>query len=305
VGTRKERSLHIKDVIDGLASCQHGVVSRGQLLRAEVPAHIIDHRVATRRLRVVHRGVYRVGPLSVSRMREMAAVLACGGAPVSHRSAAGMWQMLPPLSEQQPVDILVAGGDRGRRRGIRIHRARALSPDETTRLDGMAITTPTRTLIDLASVVAPRDLEKAVAFAERESQTTRAALLALLVRRPLHAGSRELRSLLEENASPALTRSEAEERMLALIRKARLRSPEVNARVAGCEVDFLWRSERLVVEVDGYAYHASPRSFELERQRDAVLTAAGMRVVRVTWRQIVAEPEATLVRLAQALARLA
>jgi very-short-patch-repair endonuclease len=84
-------------------------------------------------------------------------------------------------------------------------------------------------------------------------------------------------------------------------RKAQLREPEVNVRMEGYEVDFLWRVERLVIEIDGRAFHSSDRSFENDRRRDAVLLAAGLRVMRVTWRQIVREPEALLVRLVRAL----
>lgn len=81
-----------------------------------------------------------------------------------------------------------------------------------------------------------------------------------------------------------------------------MRDPELNVRLEGYEVDFLWRTERLVVEIDGRAFHSSDRTFESDRRRDGVLLAAGVRVMRVTWRQIVSEPEALLVRLARALA---
>jgi very-short-patch-repair endonuclease len=77
----------------------------------------------------------------------------------------------------------------------------------------------------------------------------------------------------------------------------------VNVVVSGYEVDFFWRAERFVVEIDGFAFHSSQRRFESDRRRDAVLAASGVRIIRVTWPQIVSEPEALLVRLAQALAR--
>lgn len=77
----------------------------------------------------------------------------------------------------------------------------------------------------------------------------------------------------------------------------------MNVVVSGYEVDFFWRAERFVVEIDGFAFHSSQRRFESDRRRDAVLAASGVRIIRVTWPQIVREPEALLVRLAQALAR--
>src|SRR5690606_40329843 len=114
-------------------------------------------------------------------------------------------------------------------------------------------------------------------------------------------GAPLLRALLEREGGPAFARSEAEERFLALVRKARLPGPELNVRIAGEEVDFLWRRERLVVEVDGFEFHSSRDSFENDRRRDADLFGLGLRVVRVTWRHITKEPEATLVRVTRAL----
>ena len=72
-------------------------------------------------------------------------------------------------------------------------------------------------------------------------------------------------------------------------------------RIGRHEVDFLWSSQRLVVEVDGFTYHASRAAFERDRLRDAELQAAGYRVIRVTWLQIERRPLALTARLAQAL----
>ena len=103
----------------------------------------------------------------------------------------------------------------------------------------------------------------------------------------------------------ALTRSEAEARLLTLLRAAGLPPTAVNARIGRYEVDFLWRPKRLVVEVDGYAYHSTRAAFERDRARDAELQAAGHRVIRVTWRQLIATPEAVVARIAAALAATA
>src|SRR5690606_35009045 len=87
----------LKSAIWALAANQHGVITRAQLLKAGIAAHVIDRRLKMGRLRPMHRGVYLVGPLRVRRTDEMAAVLACGGAVVvSHRSAGVMWELLAP-----------------------------------------------------------------------------------------------------------------------------------------------------------------------------------------------------------------
>jgi very-short-patch-repair endonuclease len=291
-------------VIDELAAGQHGVVARAQLCAAGLSARAIDRRVASGRLKVMHRGVYRVGPVPGLRAREMAALLACGAAAVvSHRSAGSVWQILPPRPPQEAVDITVPGIVRRRLSGIRSHRVRTLAPDEVVRVDGVPFTSPGRTLLDLANVLGQGELERAAAQAERLDLITPASVRTLLTAHARHPGSRILWRLFDADSRPAFTRSEAEAQLLGLIRKARLRAPETNVRLSGYEVDFLWAVEKLVVEVDGYAHHSSAGAFARDRRRDATLTAAGFRVVRVTWWDIVNEPEATLVNLEQSLAR--
>jgi very-short-patch-repair endonuclease len=98
-----------------------------------------------------------------------------------------------------------------------------------------------------------------------------------------------------------MTGSEAEAELLRLIRAARLPQPETNVRIAGYEVDFLWRAERLVVEVDGFAYHRTREAFERDRRKDADLQARGLRTTRVTYRQIRREPLALVANLAASL----
>ena len=221
---------------------------------------------------------------------------------MSQRSAAALWELLPDGDRSAPVDVIIPEGDY-RKPHIRVHRMPNLRPCEVTTLERIPITTPARTLLDVAAAAPGRELERALAQALNRRVTNRAVLLELLSHQHVRrAGASRLRALLE-SGQPAFTRSEAEEQFLALIRKAQLPAPEVNVKVGGLEVDFLWRAERFVTEIDGFTFHSSAGTFESDRRRDAVLAAAGMRVTRVTWRQMVNEPEALLVRLAQALAR--
>lgn len=283
-----------------LAPRQHGVVTRGQLLAAGVRGGQVDRRLEAGRLRAIHRGVYVTGPVVAPRAREMAACLACGpSAVVSHASAAALWRLLPATTSA-PVDITIRQGYH-KRPGIRIHRVRLLRSDETTTLDGIPLTTAARTLYDLAGSVDGRALERALAEALALRLTTLPKVREVLKRHRGRRGARSLAAVIGSGRS-ALTRSEAERRFLDLVREAKLDEPEVNVSVAGYEVDVVWRTERLVVEIDGRAFHASPAAFERDRLRDAALAAAGYRVVRVTWRQMETEPAASLVRVAQALA---
>jgi very-short-patch-repair endonuclease len=234
--------------------------------------------------------------------RELAAVLACGqGAVASHQAAGGVWEVLPPAGGE--VDVTVAGRDPGRRPGVRVHCVRALDPGDVRCRSGLPLTSPARTLLDLAETLPQRELERAVEEASIRRLVRHAELVAVLERSPGRRGAARLGATLRLESEPGPTRSEAEQRLLALLHAARLAPTEVNARVGRYEVDALWRPQRLVVEVDGYAYHSTRTAFERDRLRDSELQAAGYRVVRVTWRQLVDEPEAFVARLAAALAR--
>jgi very-short-patch-repair endonuclease len=242
----------------------------------------------------------------------MAAVLASGaGAVVSHQSAASLWGMRPARpterwstgADPEPVDVTVVGGNRGHRPGIRARRVARLDAGERTVRDGIPITTPARTLVDLAEVAGTRELERAVAWAEREGLVAREALAVLLTRHRGRPGTPALRAVLDVQGGPALTRSEAEARFLALVRKAGLPAPEANVTIGRYEIDFLWRTAGIAVEVDGFRHHSSRPRFEGDRSKDAWLLAAGTRVLRLSWRQIVHEAMATAVQVGQALAR--
>ena len=247
--------------------------------------------------------MYLVGVVVPPHAREMAAVLACGpGAFLSHRSAAGLWQLLPHPAASHPLSVTVSARDPGAKPGIAIHRVRTVLADETTTRHRIPVTTPARTLLDLATDASTRDLEQAVAEAHVRNRARRNQLLSLVERHPRHRGAARLRDLLHADHDPALTRSKAERRLLELIRAARLPHPDVNVRVGDYVVDLLWPAARVVVEVDGLAYHSSARAFERDHRREVDLAAEGFQVIRVSRHQIVNEPEASLVRIAQALA---
>jgi very-short-patch-repair endonuclease len=291
------------EVIMSLAERQYGVVSRAQLLHAGIGSDQVAGRVRRRRLRPLQRGVYLVGPLLVPRARFMSAALCCGeSARVSHGSAAMLWQTAESGAGATTVDVTIPPHDRRRRPGVRIHRIE-LRPDEVTTLDVIPVTSPARTLYDLAGTLAGRDLERVTAEALAQRVTERADIERLVTRYRHRPAAGRLMAILGMDPPPALTRSDAEEELLALIRKAQLPRPAMNVRVQGCEVDLYWRAERLVVEMDGFAFHGWRHRFESDRRRDAVLAAAGLRVMRVTWRQLENEPEGILVRLTQALMR--
>lgn len=275
-----------------LANRQHGVVARRQLLELGLGSSAVARRLERASLHRVHAGVYAVGHRAVSpRGLWMAAVLACGpGAVLSHRSAGAVWEL--QATAAAAVDVTAPGPSRRRRPGIVVHRVRTLHPDDVTRREGIPVTTVARTLLDLAALVSRRQLERAFETAERLALLDARALENACRRQPHRRGSRLVRGVLaDQREPPPATRSELERDFLELCRAARLPLPSVNGVVAGFEVDALWPRQRLVVEVDSLAFHATRAAFERDRLRDSALQVAGYRVLRVTHRRLRLDPE--------------
>jgi very-short-patch-repair endonuclease len=281
-----------------LAARQGGVVSRSQLRALGLDRYAVRRRVASGALHDVFR-VYAVGHPALTDLARLRGALLCVGsdALLGHRTAAGELGMC-----DQPggvVDVVVAGRGSAHRPGIRIHRTRWLPEAHRTRRRGLALTSAARTLLDLAGAGTP-DLEQLVAVALRRHLTSEAELRRI-AEAPGRGGGAALLALLD-GGGPAFTRSEAERRLLALVREAGLAPPRVNTLVAGLEVDFLWARERLIVEVDGWAFHAARGAVERDHLRDEVLGTAGYLVRRVTWRRLTESPTAVAATLARELA---
>jgi very-short-patch-repair endonuclease len=282
--------------IAALAARQRGLVTLAQARAAGLSDAAVEHRVASGRLHAVHRGVFLVGHrVPPDLAPEVAALLMTGpGAVLSHRTAALLWGLpAPGRGDLIHVTLPGAGGSRERRRrGVVLHAVAALDVRDRARRRGLPVTSAPRTLLDLAGHLPERRLARAVEQAQVDGLTGPAELHELVARSRGRRGVARLRRAVEDAREPALTRSEAEARLIDLIRSAGLPLPATNRRVRGLEVDCLWREQRLVVEVDGFRYHGTRAAFERDRRRDAALAAAGYRVVRLTWRRITREPEA-------------
>ena len=224
----------------------------------------------------------------------MAAVLTAGpGAVLSHRSAAALWGIRHTTSAT--VDVTVPHALRPRA-GLRPHRTR-LPHDEVTEHNGIPTTTPPRTLLDLATVLPKHHLERAINEAEYRRLTDPVSLDALAARYPRRQGVPTIRKLLEaQTTGHTLTRSDLEARFLDLLDRADLPRPQINTPITlnghTIEPDCTWPHHHLIVELDGYASHGTRHAFEKDRARDRRLQAAGWRVIRITWRQLHADPDA-------------
>jgi very-short-patch-repair endonuclease len=126
---------------------------------------------------------------------------------------------------------------------------------------------------------------------------------ALLHRSNGRRGVGILRSLVAHQASPTISRSAAEKRVLALLRTAQLPAPQTNAPLLGFEVDFFWPDHRFVLEFDSFQFHRTRRARERDRRKDGILIAAGYIPMRITWRELEDEPYAVIARIAATLGR--
>lgn len=195
--------------------------------------------------------------------------------------------------------MTVVGRRPRRRAGVHLHYATTLDARDIRRVHGLPVTAPARTLHDLAAT-GYAQLERAFAEAHAQRLVNAREIEQMLNRAGPRAGSRALRDLLSDNAS-GYTRSKAERILRGLLRQANLPTALFNTRIAGYEVDAVWPDQRLIVEVDGYAYHGHRAQFERDRKKDLALTAAGYRVIRVSWRQLTNEPFALVAVLSAAL----
>lgn len=257
-----------------VAAHEHGVLATGELLACGLTRQGIHRRVRSGHLHPLHRGVYAIGHLAVSKHgRWVAAVKACGpGAALSHQSAAGFWDLLTRYDGPIHVTVPIARHPRPTR-GIAVHRSRTLGDRDVVRRDGILVTIPIRTLRDLKRVLPREQWEAAVDRARGKGFS--------------------VADLIEE----APTRSALERSFLRLCRRHRIPAPRVNEWVGAFMVDFLWPQHRLIVEVDGYEFHRDRKSFESDRTRDAELTAHGYRVIRFTYRQVIEEPAQVAARV--------
>lgn len=284
---------------------QHGVIGRSQLLQFGFSQKGIAHRLASGRLHPLWRGVYAVGlPRLSHRGRWMAAVLACGPDSVlSHDSAAALWGIRPVRVDQ--IEVGVPDSVARARAGIVCHRRAVLGKQDVTRRDGIPLTNPVCTLVDIAVRLERGQLETAINEADKLDLISPEELRSALDHLPRRPGLGVLRRTLDRRTF-RLTDSALERRFLALVRRARLPLPETGRYVDGFKVDFYWPELGLVVETDGLRYHRTPAEQARDRLRDQAHAAAGLTALRFTHSQVRYEPrfvQATLVAVARRLRR--
>jgi very-short-patch-repair endonuclease len=287
----------------GLAGRQHGVVARRQLLALGFNAREIEHRVARGRLHLVMRGVYAVGwPRLTPERRWMAAVLACGDdAMLSHRSAAALWKI--GAERRGTVDVSVTRRCELKRPGLRVRGRPTLSARNIVSRDGIPVTNPVQTLVDIATELGSLGVERVVNEADKRDLIDPETLRLALDDYAGQPGAPLLRRLLDKRTF-RLSDSDLEIFFRSIATATKLPPPLSKQVVNGFEVDFFFPDLGLVVETDGLRYHRTPSTQARDAQRDRAHVLAGMTPLRFTHYEIKHECTRVLIELRRAAAML-
>jgi hypothetical protein len=296
-----KRRTHRGTLLAEAAARQHGVVSARQLAEFGFPRETIARWVKEGRLHRLQRGVYAVGHTALTWEGHcMAAVLANAPAVASHKTAAWIWGLL----RWRPEKMHLTAPTRRHRRGpAAVHFAR-LEAEDTAVVEGIPVTSVARTILDLAPDEPTERLHQMMERAEDRKTFDRRRFDRLLGRAGGHPGRAKLRRALHTfKPEVAVLRSELERRFRRLVIAAGLPTPQSNVVVEGYELDCYWEAAGFAVELDVYATHGSPRSFEADRKREDDLLLAGIESIRITDVRLDREPRETIARVAAHLER--
>ena len=279
-----------------LAAGQWGVLSTDELRRCGLSLDAIGVRVRNGHLHPLYRGVYAVGHANLPlEGRFLAAVKACGPTAVlSHLSAAALYGLVRWDDRYPEVTTTTTRTHRG----IRTHRSSVLEVQDITRRHNIPITTPARTLVDLAATLDYRALRRTVREAQRNLVTI-PQIVQTQDRLGPRRGTANLTKILATGHAP--TRSELEDAVLDLLLNAGFEHPDVNRplHVDGRTLipDFRWPDQHLIIEADGAEWHDDRLTREDDAEKQALLEAHGERVLRVTWAQTIAQRKQTIERI--------
>lgn len=277
------------------------MVSARQLAQIGFPKATISDAVRQGRLHPIHRGAYAVGHQALKwEGRCLAAVLARPGSVASHLTAAWIHGLL----RTRPGTIHLTAPTRQRlKRDFDVHFAR-LDPDDVVTVDGIPVTSPGRTVLDLAPDESVRDLGRILRRADEHDLLDRRRFEATLARAGGHPGRGKFEAALRiYMPEQAVLRSGLERRFRRLVLAAGLPRPQTNVVVEGYELDAYWEAEGFAVELEVYATHGSPTSFEEDPKRRDDLLLAGIELIQVTGVRLDREPRETIARVAAHLAR--
>lgn len=267
---------------------QHGLITREQAVAAGLSSSAVSRRLDSGSWRRVAAGVYAVASAAASWRQQVLAACLALGAVASHRTAAALWGLSG--CRPGPVHVSVAHGRASRSATGTVHRSRELPPGDVTRIDGIPVTRPARTLVDLAGVVSPRALEEAVddALCRRLVTLPRLDKRAAALAGKGRAGAAQLRAILDTwHDGGLLPHETAEARLFRRLVHSGLPPPErqhevwADGRLLG-RLDLAWPDAKVGFELDGFRWHGAPRAHRRDIARHNGLKARGWTVFQAT-----------------------
>ena len=285
---RASRGLGLRDEarleLAALKSRQFGVFERSQATALGVSDDALYREVRAGRVARVHRRVYRDVSVPQSWEQQLSAALlwAGEGSAVSHLAAAALWSL--DGFDPGPVELTLPG-PRKAPTGIVIHRS-ALTSREVTHVSGIRVTSATRTIFDVASVVDVERVEVALDSALRRGLTSLDYLQRKQLERlaPGRRGSRTISRLLSQRAlHRSALDSALETKFLRLLRHERLPLPQAGYEIGPYRLDFAYPPLRLGIELDGYGFHSGKRVWQRDLERQNYLLRLGWKLLRFTW----------------------
>lgn len=283
-----------------IAGHQHQCFSRQQAAEIGYSAKQIRQRIQSGRWLSPHRDVFVLpGTRPSLQSRAMAASLALSGSVVSHATSAAIWGDLDMAGGI--VHLSRRHGQNHRLDGVRLHQSRYLPDHHVTLLDGIPVTTRTRTVFDLASRLDDLRLGRYIDELVRSNKLAieDVGVVFSELARPGRPGSVRLARVLRQRTRPPVNMSELERRFAELCARRRL---QIGAREFAApwrsrsgtrseRVDVAYEAQRVIVELDGRSYHSLLDDFENDRRRDQLALASGWRTLRFTWAQITRDPD--------------
>lgn len=291
-----------RELVAAVAAAQEGCIQTSQLEAVGFRRSTISSQVATGRLHLLHRGVYRVGFIdSNDRTLKMSALLTAKTGTLLGSSALEVWGAIPESSTA--VRIHQPGRPHQSHRGIHAHGGNPIPAEDLGAIDRLRVTLPARSLLDYAEHSSPTELERALDELRGEGLLGKTDLADLKRRTPGRRGWRPLGLILAADSDQGFSRKEAERLLAGILREAELHGYERNASVAGWSLDFYWPRHRLAVEFDSWTWHENRGAFENDRRKTTELDEAGITVLRFTWRQITERQLWVTARIGSALGR--
>lgn len=284
--------MHPRQRAEKLAADQHGVITGRQAESCDLTRHQVRQLVRSGRWNVLGHALFVIaGSRRTWHLRTITCVFAAGeAAAASHLAAAWLLNLI----DKQPhrIDVTAPhGAHNGSAQGFVVHRSRTLPPSDIRRIDGIPVTCPARTLVDLAALLPDGSLSAALDTALLKGLVSIVSVRRFVVDRGLgrRKGVGVLLKLLDDREF-GVPESELERRFLALVRKRKRPKPARQERIGPYRVDFLYEDARVVVEVDGRATHGTATAFEADPVRQNALVLDGWSVLRFTWKQITEQP---------------